>query len=86
MTDTMRRWTDKALVGATGLVVALTATVWAITSGTVSKVDETQRGHGERIKFIEAQQGETQRRLEKIDQKQDKLDEKMDRILDKVSR
>lgn len=75
--DTVRRWTDKALVGAIGLVLTMVAFMWVTLAGQVETTRATNVAQDVRIERIDTT-------LKSIDVRQERMDVKIDKILDKV--
>jgi len=84
-----KRFTDRILLSACGLVMALVGLVWALTwRGSESKIDksiqridtseETLKRHSERIIKLEVMQDQAERHLQSIDTKQSVIEGKID--------
>jgi len=73
----LRRWMDKILLGAMGMVMALVGVVWGTMQYQVNRVDQTQRDFGERVKALEV-------KIEDVDNRLDRMETKLDKILEKV--
>jgi Tfp pilus assembly protein PilO len=84
-----KRFTDRVLLSACGLVMALVGLVWALTwRGSEAKIQEatqrlnasdaTQKQHAERIIKLEVLQDQAERHLQSIDTKQSVIEGKID--------
>ena len=91
----MKRWDEKILTAACGLVLALVGTVWAVSWGSANSkindantsIQELQRvfpSQAERIKCLEANQEENKRRLERIERKLDVVGDQVNSMDSKV--
>src|ERR1041384_2306720 len=84
-----KRFTDRILLSACGLVMALVGLVWALTwKGSEAKIEkttqridtseETLRRHSERIIKLAVVQDQAERHLQSIDTKQSVIEGKID--------
>lgn len=85
---TVRRWGDKVLVSACGLVVVLVGVVWGVTwnvtAGDVQRVEaaghkarEGNKAEIEKVRVIQGYQGE---RIRALEESRDAIDDRLDRI------
>lgn len=93
--DGFRRFSDKVMVTACGLVLSLVASVWAITWNRtasdleatqqhVRHLDVTQQGIDRRVTTLEAQQQENSRVFQRIETRQQATEAKIDKLGDKL--
>lgn len=97
MSDTngFRRFSDRVLATACGLVLALVAAVWAITwdrtatdiavtQGEVHRVGVSQHEIDRRVTTLEAQQQENARVFQRIEHRQQATEAKIDKLGEKL--
>ena len=69
----LRRWLDKIMIGAIGIVFVLFGVVYGAICGDMNKLDSIQRANVERIGKAEQRVVDVDRRLERIENKIDLL-------------
>lgn len=69
----MRRWIDKALVGAIGLVIAIIGVVYSTVRADIARLQEHEQGRNERLRAVEVLMDDTRQAVDRVEKKLDKI-------------
>ena len=76
---TVRRWTDKALIGAIGLIVSLVGFMWVTLAQGVSQAQQVNGAQDVRLERMDTT-------MKILDTRLDRMESKIDQIMDRLQK
>jgi len=82
--NSLRRWTDKALIGAIGLVCSMIAFMWITLANQVQAGQTTNAAQDVKLERVNISVEAMRDEIRRVDTRQERMDGKLDEILKKV--